>query len=546
LERGEKGEHCLSNQDNRFIKNAAILSVAGIFVRALGAVYRIPLARFAGDEITGLYQMAYPIYSILLAVSTTGPPIAIAKMIAERVALKRYRSAQRVFRFSLLTLGIVGLVGTLALMLAAPYLVENVLGDQRALSSLLAMAPAVLLVALVSGLRGYFQGIQEMVPYAISQMVEQIVRVGASLGLGFYLLTLGRSPQTIAGGISSGVSLGGLGALLILILAYSRSRSQTKRQLRRSRTDDETTASIVRQFAALAIPITIGGVVLPLMQLIDAAVVPRRLLVAGFSQAEATGLYGQLSGMATPLINLPQMFTVALVASLIPSIAEEISLGRRQQMQSRSTLAIKLAMLFNLPAAIGLSVLAVPISTLLYGAEMGPAVGGSLAVLAYTVIFLAVQQSTTGILQGLGKTHVPVINLTIGALTKLGVTYVLTAMPALNIRGSALATVIGFLVSSLLNFRAMQRYSGIRVSLGEAFGKPALASLGMGLVAYFSYPWFGRLFSNTIATFAAISCAALVYGLLVLMLGALTESELQAIPKVGAPLVTLLRRLRLL
>lgn len=546
----------MNKQDNRFIKNAAILSVAGIFVRALGAVYRIPLARYAGQEITGLYQMAYPIYSTLLAISVTGPPIAIAKMIAERIAKRRWHAAQRVFSLSLWVLGIVGLLSTIILMLASNYLVTNVLGDQRALWALLAMAPAIFLVALMSGLRGYFQGLQEMVPYAFSQILEQVVRVGVALGLGLFLLSAGREPNVVAGGISLGVSLGALSGLIVLALAYIRIRPRIQKNLRARDQYQESTGSLIRELLMLAVPITIGGIVLPLMQLIDASVVPRRLLAAGFTQAEATGLYGQLSGMATPLINLPQMFTVALVASLIPSIAEAMSLGQRQLMQYRSTMALKLAMLFNLPAAIGLSVLATPIATLLYGPVSGAGVGRPLSVLAIVVAFLALQQTTSGVLQGLGKTHLPVINLFFGAMAKLIATFFLTAIPSLNIRGSALATLIGFLVSSILNYRAMRRVSGVAVSPGQVFVRPLVASLGMGISAIYSYSWLNNLLvnrggvgpvsPNTMATLLAIAIAGLIYLILVLLTGSLTAQELSYIPKVGPRLAKMLLKLRLI
>lgn len=533
-------------ENSRFLKNAAILSVAGIFVRGLGAVYRIPLARIAGDEITGLYQMAYPIYSTLLAISISGPPIAIAKMVAERVAKRRYKAAQQVFRLALLTLGAVGLVSSLLLALLAPYLVHQVLGDERAIWSLLAMAPAIFIISLVAALRGYFQGLQRLFPYAIGQMLEQVVRVGIALGAGLFLLRSGKPEAVVAGGISSGVSFGGLMGLTVLIIAYTRLRPMITRNFQQDRGHFDHPGKVIREFAALAIPIAIGGVVLPLMQLIDAGVVPRRLLAAGFTQAEATGLYGQLSGMATPLINLPQMFTVALVASLIPSIAEAMSLGRKQVMQQRSGLALKLAMLFNLPAAIGLSVLATPICLMLYGPTTGAGVGRPLSVLAYVVAFLALQQTTSGVLQGLGKTHIPVINLFLGAAVKLACTYVLTAIPSLNIRGSALATVVGFIVSSTLNFRAMRRVSGIKVNFGQVFIRPLLATAGMGLTAAYSYRWLVGSLSSNLATLVAIALAISVYGVLVLLVGALTAQEMASIPKVGRPLSRLLLRLHLI
>lgn len=530
----------------RFLKNAAILSVAGLVVRALGAVYRIPLARIAGEEITGLYQMAYPVYATLLAVSISGPPIAIAKMVAERVAQGRYKAAQQVFRVALLTLGLIGFISMLLLALTAPYLVRHVLGDPRAIWSLWAMAPAIFVISLVAALRGYFQGLQRLLPYALGQMLEQLVRVTIALGLGLLLLRSGKPPQVVAGGISSGVTFGGLMGLAVLILAYRQLHPMISRQIKADRGHYDHPARVIKEFAALAVPIAVGGVVLPLMQLIDAGIVPRRLLVAGFSQTAATGLYGQLSGMATPLINLPQMFTVALVASLIPSIAEAMSLGRRQVMQQRSSLALKLAMLFNLPAAVGLSVLATPIGLLLYGTTSGAGVGRPLSVLALVVAFLALQQTTSGILQGLGKTHIPVINLLFGATAKLFCTYFLTSIPSLNIQGSALATVIGFLVSSTLNFRAVRRVSGIRVNYGQVFVRPLIATAGMGVTAACSYRWLSGQLSSSLSTLVAILLAGLVYCLLVLFTGALSAEELSAVPKVGRPLSRLLLQLHLI
>ena len=516
-----------------FLENAAILSLGGIVVRTLGAVYRIPLARLIGDEGMGLYQMAYPIYAMLLAVSLTGPPIAVAKMVAERVAQRDYHSAHHIFKLALVLLSIVGLFTTLILLLTAQRFAST-LGDARSIYSLLAMVPAIFFVSIMSAFRGYFQGLQEMVPYAMSQVVEQITRVAVALGLGVYLLSTGYVLELVAGGVSLGVTVGSVGGLSILLYYYFRNREVILRRVRESSLiHREHTSKLIKEMLDLAIPITIGGLVVSLMLLIDAAVVPRRLQVAGFSQVQATALYGQLSGMASPLVNLPQMITVALVASLVPSIAEAVSLKRRQLVQDRSNLALKMAMLWNFPAAVGLSVMATPIAVLLYGPS-AVGVGIPLAVLGYMVAFLAIQQTTTGILQGLGKAHLPVLSIVVGALVKLVLSYILTAIPALNIRGAATATVVAFVVSSGLNLLALYSTGKVRIDWGSVFLRPAVAAAGMGMAVVHSRGLITGLFvSPTLATLASLGIGGISYGFLAVIVGSIKTSELQDLPGVG-------------
>jgi len=521
------------SKEKSFLRNAVILSLGGIVVRTLGAVYRIPLARLIGDEGMGLYQMAYPIYSMLLAVSLTGPPIAVAKMVAERVAQRDYRSAHRVFKLALVLLSIVGLFTTLILLLAAQRF-ASALGDPRSFYALLAMVPAIFFVSIMSAFRGYFQGLQDMLPYAMSQVVEQVARVAVALGLGVYLLRTGYALELVAGGVSIGVTVGSMSGLSILLFYYLKRRDAISGRVRESPPlHRERTSKLIKEMLDLAIPITIGGLVVSLMLLIDAAVVPRRLQVAGFSQEQATALYGQLSGMAGPLVNLPQMVTVALVASLVPSIAEALSLRRRQLVNERANFAFKVSMLWNFPAAIGLSVMATPIAVLLYG-ENAVGAGVPLAVLGYMVAFLAIQQITTGILQGLGKAHLPVVNIFAGALVKLVLSYVLTAIPALNIRGAATATVMAFMVSSGLNLVALHTGGKVRIDWTAVFLRPIIAAVGMGMAVFYSRPVITGVFaSSTLATIASLGIGGLSYGVLAVLVGAIKISELQNVPVIG-------------
>jgi len=409
-------------------------------------------------------------------------------------------------------------------MASAQYF-ANTLGDPRSLYALAAMVPAIFFVSVMSAYRGYFQGLQEMLPYALSQILEQVARVAVALGLGVYLLQQGYALEIVAGGVSLGVTIGSIAGLIVLLLYYSRRKADILARAKNSMgMVRENTSNLLKEMLALAIPITVGGLVVSLMLLIDAVVVPRRLQVAGFSLEQSTALYGQLSGMASPLVNLPQMVTVAVVASLVPAISEALSLKRKQLILDRSNMAMRLSMLWNMPAAVGLSLLAAPVAILLYGSNAA-GVGVPLAVLAYTVVFLAVQQTTTGILQGLGKAHLPVISIAVGATVKLVLSYTLTAIPVLHVRGAAMATVLAFAASAALNLVAVTRCR-IKLDWDRIFFRPALATIGMGFAVGYVQQYV-VLGSSTLTTVLSLVVGGITYGVLALAFGAISISELQ-------------------
>ncbi|MBI2874630.1 MAG: polysaccharide biosynthesis protein, partial [Firmicutes bacterium] len=299
---------------NTFIKNAMILSLGGILVKVLG-FYRIPLAAILGPVGMGLFQYAYPIFNALLAISAAASiPTAISKMVSERLARRQFRSAQKIFQVALVMLFILGAMGTVIMIAGARFVAEVIIGDPRAYFPLVAIAPAILIVSVMASLRGYFQGMQTMVPSAASQVVEQAGRVLAALILAYLLLP--RGLEFAAGGASFGVVIGSAFGLALLALLYWY-RGQ---QLRFSgggadEPGREGAGRIALEITRLSVPITLAALVSPIIQLIDTVIVPRRLQIAGFTPEAATGLYGQLTGFAAPLMNLPQIFTVALAAS---------------------------------------------------------------------------------------------------------------------------------------------------------------------------------------------------------------------------------------
>lgn len=532
-----------------FVKGAVILTLAGASVRFVGAFFRIFLAALIGDEGMGLFQMAYPVYSTLLAISTAGVPIAISKLVAENLAYGNYRGAYKVFRVALTLLALSGLVISLSLYFGAGFITRVIAQDPRAYYPLISISPAIFLVTVMAAYRGYFQGQQQMVPTALSQIIEQVGRVASALFLAVFFLP--RGLEFAAAGASFGAAAGAFCGLGLLLFIFLRQRKEFAVKLRSQRIPDQEKADkIFSRIVALAVPITIGSLVMPLSAIVDLFLVPQRLHLAGFDTSRATALYGQLTGMASPLVHIPTIITVALAISLVPAISEALALGKEKLIQDRSYLAVRLTFLLALPSAFGLFLLAEPITVLLFqNAEAGRV----LAVLSLGVVFLALFQVTSAILQGLGRTMDPVKSMLWGAAVKTILTWHLTALPALHINGAALSTVAGFGVASLLNLYRVQALTGMALRPLESLGKPLFASLGMAvavLVIYSPlaalYPVLGSSLAHMTATLGAVLAGMLVFGLLLLLVGGIRRNELLLLPQIGRPLVRFLEKLHLL
>ncbi|MBS4023900.1 MAG: polysaccharide biosynthesis protein [Dethiobacter sp.] len=532
-----------------FVKGAVILTMAGLSVRLMGAVFRVVLAMLISDEGVGLFQMAYPVYSTLLAISTAGIPIAISKLVAENLARDDYHGAYRIFRVALVILALFGLVISAVLFFGAGFFARTVGQDPRAALALAAISPAIFLVTVLSAYRGFFQGQQQMMPTALSQIAEQFGRVFVALLLVVVLLP--RGLEQAAAGASFGAAAGALAGLLVLLLIWGKQKPSFMEGLRRQRKGNKAPFStIIYQILTLSVPITLGSLVLPLITIVDLSIVPQRLHSAGFDTSRSTALYGQLTGMAGPLVHIPTIITVALAISLVPAISEAVALKRIRQIQDRSYLAVRMTLLLGLPAALGLYLLAEPITVLLFqNAEAGAA----LATMSLGVVFLTLFQTTSGILQGLGRPMEPVKSLIYGALVKTALTWNLTANAAFHIRGAALATVIGFGLAAVLNVYRVHILTGMPLYAVNTIVKPLAASGGMGAAVVFVYRRLENLHiligptkANALATLASIATGILVYVLILFIIGGIKRQDLEAIPRVGPKLAEIAKKLFLL
>ncbi len=494
-----------------FLKGALILSIAGAISKVLGAVYRIPLARLLGGEGMGLYQMAYPIYTTILALATAGVPVAISVLVSKRETEGYSGDSKRIFRVSLIMLFIFGVILSLLVMQLAHFLAGSVLHEPRAYYPILAVAPAIFFSGLMSVFRGYFQGQQWMMPTAVSQVIEQLFRVSAVLVLAFLLFP--RGLEYAAAGATFGAVVGGVAGLIVLIIFYL--TYQKKNKGGEFRCGPLSSLNLAEEVVRLAIPVSFGAVVLPLVQMLDAIIVPGRLMAINYTTSQATALYGQLSGMAAVLIGLPTIFTISIATSLVPAISEALAKKDFPGLNNRLNYGLRAAMIISLPCAAGLYVLAFQICDLLYAA---PEAGIPLEILAFSTIVLAAFQLSSAGLQGIGRPEIAMRNLIVTGAFKVVFNYSLTSVPALNIQGAAIGTVMAFAIGSSLNLYFLKRYTGIHYEVGRLF-KLALVTVVMGLGVKISYGIVvGMGLHSHISTLLAICIGVGIYGVLLLIL----------------------------
>lgn len=530
-----------------FVKGAAILTAAGIISRSLGLFYRIVITRLIGAEGVGLYQMAYPIYTTLLVVSVSGIPVALARLVSENIALGRWNNALRIFRVARgLSLVVGGLISALLFFLAKPLI--TFLGlDPRSYYTVVAISPAILIVSLMASYRGFFQGMQNMVPTAYSQIVEQVVRMMTMIGLAYLLLPYGL--EIAAAGATFSAVTGSLVGLSLLLVVFFKQKPQISLNSTDEVNSPERVLKVIHQIASYVIPVTIGALVLPLMSLVDLIFVPQRLQTIGFSVEQATILYGELTGVALVLVHFPGIITSSLQISLIPAISTAYTLKLTDTIEKRTSLALRYAVIIGLPAAAGLFILAEPLCKVIFDV---PTAAIPLRFVAWGVFFIALQQISSGILQGIGQVKLPARNLLIGASVNAIINYTLTAIPFFGIRGAALGTVLGFLTAASFNLISLQKRIRFSVNWSDSFFKPVIASGIMMAGAHFGYqgmfslakrilPWATEL----IALVFAVCFGASIFFLVMIVIGGITESDLSLLPGIKC-LIKPLQRLKLL
>jgi len=538
-----------------FLRGAAILAVSGLVAKVIGAAFRIPLTYVVGAEGMGLYQMAHPIYAFLLVVSTSGLPVAISKMVSERMAQKDRRGAHRVFVVAFRILFWMGLLSFIILTIGS-YGLALLIGNPKSFYSIIAIAPSLFFVSVMSAFRGYFQGLHVMSPTAFSQLIEQAGRL--AIGLVLAALLMGYGVEFGAAGAILGVTISSIIALSFLLWIYiSHIRNvRGDHRLSANRWLELSNRQIAKKIMQIALPVTLGASVMPIVNLADKFMVVNILSQtvnpqsgAFFTVSQSTGLYGLLTAYVNPLANMPSLFTVALAMSLVPAISESFAVRDKESIARRATAGIRVTILVALPAMVGMFALSQPIIGFLYRALPASEIDKAaeiLSVSALGIFFLALIQTLTAVLQGINRILVPVRNLFIGAVFKLIITFLLVRIPGINVAGAAIGTVACYVVASLLNLLMLRRFIKLTSRLRDILLKPAFAAFLMAIIVRIVYNVvyvrFGDPHNSLIIS---IFSGGLVYLTALFLTGSINREDLELIPA-GRKIGRLLHKLKLL
>ncbi len=517
----------MSKKDS-FIKQATILAAAGLFVRFVGFLYRLPMTKLIGDDGNGIYAQGYNLYLFFLILSSAGLPAAISKLVSERIAHGYRSEAHKIFRVSLVVSGVMGLAASLALWFGARGL-SVVVKSPLSYHSILTLAPTVFIVAIMSSFRGYFQGMKNAVPTAISQVIEQIINAIFSVALAGYFLDSTKRIELASAGGTAGTGIGALAGLIVIVAIYFSLRRNIHASVRlEKRPKRSTSFALATELLSVAAPIILGTAIFSVANLIDTMMALDRLQASkAFTQKECLQLYGQLSGKYITLTTLPVSISTALATAALPSIASAFVL--RKNVSHKINSAMRVAMLLSIPAAVGIGVLGEQIILLLFPDHTKGAI--LLNVGSISIIFLALSQITTGMLQGIGRIRVPVFSALCGALVKIPLNYFLISVPSINILGAVISTIGCYAVASAVNLWALKASIKIKLDVMGIFVKPLIASALMGLCCFIVYYiLFYVSGSNTISVLVAIIVGMLSYfGFLVFVKG-INHDDLSSMP----------------
>ncbi|HHW31409.1 MAG TPA: polysaccharide biosynthesis protein [Clostridiaceae bacterium] len=512
-----------------FFMGVILLASAGIIVKLLGFVYRVALTNLPGygDEGNGIYGAGFQVYLLLYAFCSTGFSSAISKMIAERMAVGNWRAAHKVFKVGFWLLFMTGLVCSTLFFTSAEY-IANLISNPRAFFTMAALSPTIFFVSVMSALKGYFQGMQNMAPLAVSQILEQMVKTVVAIFLAYLLIPHGA--EIAAAGATAGTTIGAAaGASYLWGLYYIKKRELwTNIRNFSIRKKSESILHIIKNIIKISFPISLGAIVMTAANIIDLATVMRLLEKAGMDNDTANRLYGILTGKCYVLTNFPVSITMALSTSLVPAIAWAVAKKDLKSASEKIIAAVRLTLIICLPSSVGMAILSKPILLMLFPSSSDGAY--LLSASASVIVFIGLTQIMSGVLQGLGKPYIPTIGLFAGALVKLSVNYYLMPVPSINIKGAVYGTLACYIVSTLICIIGLIFNFRLNLDTRNSIIKPMIAAALMGIATYYTYfCLYDVTGSNTVAAIISILISACVFFILLFVFGALNKKDLSRI-----------------
>ncbi len=503
-----------------FLSGVSILTLSALIVKVIGLCYRIPLLDDLGTEGMGYFNTAYELYALFCVISTAGLPVAMSVLISACEAEGRLRDARRVYRVALVTFLLVGAVGTGLLWgLSAP--LAALLGNRQAAACVRAIAPTVFLICLSSALRGYFQGHRNMVPTAISQIIEAMGKLALGLLFAAYARSLGAALPTTAAFAVMGLTVG-TGLSVLYLLLHKRWTDRRAAMTDPLHVPDSGpsfggTSAILRALAATAIPVTVSAGVISLTKCIDLALILRRLQAVGYTAAEANALYGCYSTLAVPVWSILPSLTTSVALSAVPTLSAALRRGEagREEVRKTAAGALTMTLVIAIPAALGLAVYAEDILSLLFAGQPAAVMEAApwLSCLALSVPAACLVTVTGAMLQAAGHAGRPIVSMLVGVTAKTILAYILLGLDGWGMAGVPLSSLLCDTVIVAINFLFLARYApDMLPTVGEGIRllfRPALmATVAIGAVRFLRtcFGWQAITPAHTLGAIVAVMC----------------------------------------
>ncbi|WP_251859728.1 polysaccharide biosynthesis protein [Clostridium sp. Marseille-Q2269] len=512
-------------------KGFAILSIAGMLAKVFSLIYIPALINILTDQGYGIYMAAYQIFAFIFVLTNSGIPVAISKLVSELIATENYKDALKSFRIARYMLLFLGFIMALFTVCASGVL-SKIIGYEKAQLAVLALAPSILFTSVSSAYRGYFQGMGNMTPTAISQVIEQLVNIIFSLLFAVMFIKYGLEAGCAGGTV--GTSLGALVSALFLIYCHKKDGAIKVRDKSNIKDEKYSMAYLMKKIVHYGLPITLCVGMNSAGALVDLYNTKARLMVGGFNEVNATVLYGYLAKYQQ-LINVPIAIISSLSMAVLPVIAAAAAKGDKKQVKNNINYAFKSCFLISIPAAVGLGFLAKPIYSMLH-------IGGGVDIMKYGVIVLvlmAVAQIQTTILQSIGKLYAATLYSVIGICFKIAINYLLIANPTINIMGAIYGSAIGFLIPIILNHRMIKKSLKVNFNIITPAIRPFISAQIMGFVIVPVYTVVNNgiivglkkvYIANAVATMLAIILGIFIYAYSLILIGGLKKKDLDRMP----------------
>jgi len=520
-----------TDSSDGFMSGVAILSLSAVIVKIIGLIYKIPMLRLLGSEGMGYFNSAYEIYTLFCTVATTGLPVAMSAIISslgKEDTARRAEDVRRVAGRVFLLLGVIG--SAIMIAFARPFAVF--LGNESAFWCVVAIAPTVFLICIVSTYRGYFQGFGKMLPTAVSQIIEAGGKLVLGLVFAYGALNAGLGVELVAAFAVLGLVLSS--AMSALYLALSKRMADCAiPKLPRVEIYER---GIAKRLLKIAVPVTLSSGVISLTKVIDMTVILKRLQSTGMDGDSAFAVYGNYTTLALPLFSLAPALITCVAMPLIPTLSRAITDKNEEEQRNAISDALRLTAIISMPISLGLALFSKPILSLIFqGApEAVEMTAPLLSILAVSVPLSCLITVGNAVLQAYGKATFPLVSVMIGSLAKLIIAYFLIGMPQIGIAGAPVSTFFCDLLINIVNFGCICKHVRKMPTVLEVLVRPFSAALASTVAARFCFSLLQtHLPSDNMATLISIAIAGMLYVLTSVMFGAINKKDIERMPIVG-------------